>query len=875
MAKEGLASRVVGSNAMRFGGKGLSVALLMAAACGEAPLAVAPSSPSGRPSVAAPAASATPESGRASPARAQRASLGSEPPEVAEPYAANLARYGDATYGKLVEELGLENRPDPALGFDPTRIEYFDRIASELSLTKEELTVYQREGLVSVDHQRRYSMGSAYFAIYARDLPVLITSDSLLHALHRSYDAVLKDLELRVFVPTLRDSLARAHQALAGHRAELASPALKASADDVDLYLAVARSLLEGAGAPAEPASPASGELENVPAKQVQPLLGDSAKFDDVMRKIASLVLERPDRPSAIYGGRRPIDYSQFRPRGHYTESDALKVYFRAMMWLGRADTGFILAPPDARSSLEIDPTREARSAALLTVVLKESGGIRSLDRLRAIVDFMVGRADNVKLEDMSAALEKVGATSLRGLADDANIAKLRGELAAVGPQRIRSQVIGSPVDDDKPVPVPQTFQVFGQRFVLDSYVLSKVVFDSIVFDGEKQRRMMPSGLDVMAALGNDEAVRLLEPELVKFNYSANLLAARKTVDALPASSWDSDLYNGWLSALRTLDAPPSGQNFPAAMRRGAWQRKQLQTQLASWAELRHDTILYAKQSYTAFPSCGYPAGFVEPYPEFFDRLAAFAEQAARRLKGAEIKLADPSAQANVRGSMDAKIAFFERFAEISRVLERLAKKELDAVPFTREEELFLQKTIDKSGGGSGPPRYDGWYAKLFYGSVPDTWKPTIADVHTDPESKNALLEGVGDVNFLVVAIDNQGDRAAYVGPVYSYYETTGPASSRPTNEEWQARITGSKLPERPAFTRVFRAKPVPRDLGPRVTQRRIEDPRAKRLEELWNRYTSASPKEQQRLHPIIDALRKEIASPAIPSAALPAVKKP
>ena len=136
------------------------------------------------------------------------------------------------------------------------------------------------------------------------------------------------------------------------------------------------------------------------------------------------------------------------------------------------------------------------------------------------------------------------------------------------------------------------------------------------------------------------------------------------------------------------------------------------------------------------------------------------------------------------------------------------------------------------------------------------------------------LLEGVGDVNFLVVAVDNQGDRAAYVGPVYSYYETTGPASARPTNEEWRARIEASNLPERPAFTQVFRAKPSLRDLGPRADQRRIEDPRTKRLNELWKRYTGASPQEQARLHPIMEALRKEIANPAIPSAT-PAPKKP
>jgi hypothetical protein len=859
---------------MRIGGKGLSFALLLGAACGEAPRAMPPSSPRARASVTTPAANTTPESGTASSARAERSNLEAEPPELSGPYAANLALYRDATYGKLTKELGIEARRDPPLGFEPKSVEYFDRIASELSLTNEELAVYQREGFVSVDHQRRYSMGSAYFAIYARDLPVLITSDSLLNALHRSYDAVLMHLEVQAFAPILRESLARAHQVLESHRAELASPALKASADDVDLYLAVARSLLEGSGAPDGDAAPTPAEQENVGAKQVRPLLGGTQEFDAVMRKISALVLEDPDHPTEIYGGRRPIDYSQFRARGHYTEAEPLKSYFRAMMWLGRADTGFILSPPDARASLEIDPTREARSAAMLTLVLKESGGIRALDRLRAIIDFMVGRADNVKLEDMVAALDKVGAGSLRGLADDAAIVKLRGELASVGPQRIRSQVITSPVEDDKPVPVPHTFQVFGQRFLLDSYVLSKVVFDAIVFDGEKQRRMMPSGLDVMAALGNDEAVRLLEPELTKYRYSANLLAVRKALDALPASSWDSDLYNGWLSALRTLDARPSSPHFPLVMQRNAWQRKQLQTQLASWAELRHDTILYAKQSYTAYPSCGYPTGFVEPYPEFFERLAAFAGQAARRLKSAEIKIADASVEAAVRRSIDSKVAFFERFAEISRLLERLARKELDGVPFTPEEELFLQKTIDRSGGGSGPPRYDGWYPDLIY-DVPDKWKPTIADVHTDPESQKVLLEGVGDVNFLVVAIDNQGDRAAYVGPVYSYYESTGHASARPTNEEWRARIEAGNLPERPAFTRVFRAKPVPRDLGPRATQRRIEDPKTERLEALWRRYTGASRKEQERLHPIIDALRKEIANPPIPRAAPATGKKP
>ena len=55
-----------------------------------------------------------------------------------------------------------------------------------------------------------------------------------------------------------------------------------------------------------------------------------------------------------------------------------------------------------------------------------------------------------------------------------------------------------------------------------------------------------------------------------------------------------------------------------------------LNTQLGSWAELRHDTLLYAKQSYTGIPACEYPDVYVEPYPELFAAIVKYAEQGAR-----------------------------------------------------------------------------------------------------------------------------------------------------------------------------------------------------------------------------------------------------
>src|SRR5256885_980114 len=217
---------------------------------------------------------------------------------------------------------------------------------------------------------------------------------------------------------------------------------------------------------------------------------------------------------------------------------------------------------------------------------------------------------------------------------------------------------------------------------------------------------------------------------------------------------------------------------------------QQYQTHDSTLAELRHDTVLYLKQSYTAAPVCGYPAGFVEPYPQLYARLGFLARELSLRVSKITVSYRE----------------FFENFAARMADLERLARKELAAQPFTPEEAAFLKKTIDKDGVGSGPPRYDGWYASLFAGGDPEKWSPVVADVHTDPDSHEVLEEAVGDANFLVVAVDNENDRAVYVGPAYSYYELHASAERRMTDESWEQRILSDEAPPRPPWTASFQA---------------------------------------------------------------------
>jgi len=757
-------------------------------------------------------------SAQTGPARAlKRASFDGTPPEksIVDGY---LAAHPNLTADQVLAQ--VPKRPYlETLSFDPSKSAYYKEVTEALRLTDDEKKQLRRNGFVSVDHRRHYSMGSMYFDIYVRDLPVLITSDSIAHALHRSYDDTLKTLEVRLFSGMLDRLLATTHDMLEKESKGISDAKVLESVRDIDLYLTVARSLLAGMGAPAGEPLPRGAAS---PPTAIASRFGQDKQVNELLERIKSLEMETSENPTTIYGGKRPIDWSQFKPRGHYTESAQLKNYFRMMMWLGRADLGWNLLPPAETSGLFIDASRERRNAAMLAFAVEKSKQMPRLQAMSNIIDFLVGQGDSLSVDTLHNVVQKLVVQRLAdfGSVDLSQRLEDAVKQGGLGEQRIRSQALDSNPRDPKKTPPPPVFQVFGQRFVIDSFLLSQVVYDSIVFDGKKQERGMPQAIDVFAALGNDEAVQLLEPELRRWNYGSNLMATRAVVESYSSNNWNESAYNTWLDALRSLDdAFPATAKAPQAMRTRAWQHKELETQLASWAELRHDTILYAKQSYSSVTACEYPAGYVEPYPRFFERLGDLGKETARLLGSADVTDVDPAKSKDAEELRQSLVTFWNGFAATMKQLQILAQKELAAQPFTADEKAFIKKTIDIRGGGSGPPRYDGWYPKLFFGGDPAKWKPTVADVHTDPTAAEVLHVGVGDVTFLVAAIDNENDKMVYVGPMSSYYEFRQPVSNRMADEEWQAKVSQFDFPPRPAWAVSIRpnlATPsTSRSLGP------------------------------------------------------------
>jgi len=383
-----------------------------------------------------------------------------------------------------------------------------------------------------------------------------------------------------------------------------------------------------------------------------------------------------------------------------------------------------------------------------------------------------------------------------------------------IGLQQIRGDVYFSPLGKEK-VSLPHSFTVLGQKFAVDSWALSKVVYDDILWDEKKVQRRIPSSLDVaFSVFGNDATVPALVDRMTYnrgrafrdgLNYQHNLAAVRNVIDSQKPEAWDENLYTGWLGALRELSQPTTDEKYPESMRTRAWAMKTVNTQLASWTQLRHDTILYVKQSYTATTKCEYPAGYVEPLPQFWARLEKTVNRAADLIEKSIYPKSGKEAQKK-------QAEFLRNFAKQVAVLRGIAEKELAAKPLTAAETKFLKEVVQRVAHGSGETRYGGWYPGLFYEKTTDSgvWDAICADIHTDTPDQMAgdpgcvLHQGVGNVDYLLIAVESGKDRMVYAGPVLSHYEFEMAGVSRKSDEEWRQDINDGKLPARPTWTRSY-----------------------------------------------------------------------
>jgi hypothetical protein len=241
----------------------------------------------------------------------------------------------------------------------------------------------------------------------------------------------------------------------------------------------------------------------------------------------------------------------------------------------------------------------------------------------------------------------------------------------------------------------------------------------------------------------------------------------------------------------------PKDQRFPAFMQTSAWARKELNTALGSWTELKHDTILYAKQVMAEMgggDDSEPPKGYVEPNPEAFSRLLALDQMTEQGLQQRGI-LSDVT-KGNLE-NLAGLLTFLKSSSETELAGGQLSTDDYNRIRYIGGEmEALTLAASDREG------------TTQDYRDLSDQKAALIADVATGP-SKNggldALEEAIGQPSLIYVALPDQPYRVA-IGAVYSYYEFTVDTSQRMTDEQWQAQIASGASPASPEWTQAITA---------------------------------------------------------------------
>ncbi|GEM_PF-142686 len=698
-----------------------------------------------------------------------------------------------------------------SLPLDLNKVQNYSGVKGKLGF--EDSALLQKNGFMVFDWGKPKDAVSYYETLKREEVPVFITSDSLLHLYHIQFDETLREIEEKEFFGDIT-LLSRAMLADSKAKYDSLGGNLKEAARRNMAFFSVGLKLLDSN---AEIPAVVKGEVE---------------------KEIELIEAHKGFSKSPIFVYKE--DYSQYVPRGHYTRSEKLKKYFKAMMWYGRMSfllKGNPALKPGQDSQFDEQGIISVYDAKIQTIqALFIAGSLQNVSvggrkvsnmwkRIYDVTSFYVGFADDLTPYEYIGTVNEVfgGKMSAQELEDENVLLKVKAALAElrnpkifggtgnagyfIPPQDLKSGIVDE-AKLNKLLARTKGMRLMGQRFVPDSYIFQRLVSMGYTgkekpspgkpftkaYSGARYIRGYPRGLDVMAVFGSERALEILKKEgdtdykEKGETYLDRVEKLREEFGAIDKNDWHQNLYWSWLYSLKAL-LTDYNKGYPTFMQGVAWRDKELNTALASWAQLRHDTILYAKQSYTPIevtailPPQKKVVGYVEPVPEFYARLLALNKMTLEGLKERNAL----SKQAESR---------MKYLSQILGKLLQLSKQELENKELSDEDYDFIK-------------HFGSNLESAVTGIEIDKGLETtiVADVHTCSPEGTVLEEGTGYLRTMIVAYKVPDGRILLgAGPVFSYHEFKWPMKDRLTDEKWREMLQNNQEPEKPQWINSFYA---------------------------------------------------------------------
>lgn len=587
--------------------------------------------------------------------------------------------------------------------------------------------------------------------------PNFVTTDMYMQLFHMYFGYILRRVEEERFIPILSQICSKMVSKMQAIASTAETPEMKELANYNATFYAIAFSALTDTKIALD------APYHNYYTTELKAI---DAASDDLSEFLDYTQVEFP--------------YSLFKPRGHYTRNENLKRYFKAMMWLQTAP--FCLSEDLHLKRAILSASCFAKGENFDEKILKD------YKRILEPINFIIGEPDNVSFLNIAQLIDEQKLNVNELLTNQKALEKLRKDLKKMADAQnlIRPKESASCVDKINFMP---------QRYLADNEILQEL----IDVDSKETKRGYPKGLDVMAAFGSGSAEHILINELKegeKWKKYPEILAEMKT--KMKGLDWDATIYNKWISSL--LELQKTNKEYPYFMQTKAWDKKDLNASLASWAELKHDAILYAEQPMAA--ECGgggppspYTVGYVEPNIAYWNAVLELIDLTSQVLDNNEINTKEIQ-RITVRLKENAQ--FLKNISEKELKGEKLTEQEYSQIEYIGSTFEWITLDLVKQKN----EYLDSWENV----TGPDKSVAVIADIFTSNAMNNPdrgiLHVGTGNVNDIFVVVEIEGYLYLTKGAVFSFHEFHLPLGNRLTDEEWQDMLEKNEAPEVPDWVK-------------------------------------------------------------------------
>ncbi len=604
------------------------------------------------------------------------------------------------------------------------------------------------------------------------NLPLLITSDSIIGLYQDALQITYREIEEEIFYDSLWRLLKEIHKNVKNRYEPMyqekgieSNIATEASRLELS-YLTVALELLrpkenqirDAIGVDKKFFSPQESAIY---ALSIPPYLKN-----EVEAEIKLITTKSTQAKSAIF--RYDKNYQIYSIPQYYQTSEKLKNYYLAVTWLHD-----ILFPLWHQGNDCPNCTFDEHDHAINFVAsLYLSNDLSSSQDLKnrwaniyKSMSFFNGLEANLTYLDYNQALKDI-------FGQDYNLNKLFEsdfetvrERISLLQQRINAYNFSAALSGDK-----DSKEETGLRLLRKNFLFETKLFD--LLSGEKvgkylkdvskdqlaprtscrkandYYRCLPLGLDLFNSLGKELAEKIItEANENQYPEYQNLLTGfKKELDKFDKNTWHDNAYLSLLYSLKNLDY--NNYNYPSFMQTDSWMKKSLNTSLGSWVGFHKEINLEIAglEEDKTFETY-FPYGYIEPQIRFYSQLLSNIEMVLEGFTNLEI--------------ITDKSKYYKRLSNLAVILEKvidISKKELENERLAPEDYNFINGFHRQIKGITGDIKKQNLQNKVefFY-------------TFSENQLMGQHLEGLN--HLIAIYPDHEGKLFLAIGPVFEYQE--------------------------------------------------------------------------------------------------------